>query len=191
MILASEFKEGDIFINENGQTVEVLTHQHHRKSQARAVVRVKLRNLDTGSVIETSYRPEDKFKDVMVEKRPKTYMYNDGKMAYFMDNTNYEQLGLSMEKIGSLMQFFTDNMEVQGLYLNDKFYNVELPANLVMVVTETVAGVKGDTVSNVTKPAKVSTGLEVKVPLFVNEGDKIRVDTRTMEYVERYTEPKK
>jgi len=89
------------------------------------------------------------------------------------------------------MQFFTDNMEVQGLYLDGRFYNVELPANLVMLVTETVAGVKGDTVSNVTKPAKVSTGLEVKVPLFVNEGDKIRVDTRTMEYVERYTEPKK
>ena len=96
-----------------------------------------------------------------------------------------------MEKRGSLMQFFTDNMEVQGLYLDGRFYNVELPANLVMLVTETVAGVKGDTVSNVTKPAKVSTGLEVKVPLFVNEGDKIRVDTRTMEYVERYTEPKK
>ncbi len=191
MILATQFKEGNMFINENGQTVEVMTVQHHRKSQARAVVRVKLLNVETGSIIETAYRPEDKFKDVMVEKRPKTYVYSDGGMAYFMDDENYEQAGLPTEKLGVMMKFLTENMPVEGLYLNGVFYNIQLPANLIMEITETVDGVKGDTVSNVMKPAKVSTGLEIKVPLFIKQGDKVRVDTRTMAYVERYTEPKK
>lgn len=191
MILSTQFKEGVIFVDENGQTVEVLDCQHHRKSQARAVVRVKLQNLDTGAIIETSYRPEDKFKDVVVEKRPKTYLYNDGNLAYFMDNTNFEQAGLPVAKIGPLMQFMTENMEVEGLYLNDRFFNIHLPANIIMTVTETESGIKGNTVSNVMKPARVNTGLEVKVPLFINEGDRIRVDTRNFTYIERYTEPKK
>ena len=191
MITSTQFKEGTIFTNENGQIVEVLTYQHHRKSQARAVVRVKLQNLETGAIIETTYRPEDKFKDVMVEKRPKTYLYNDGSLAYFMDNVNFEQAGLPMSKIGPLMQFLTENMEVEGLYLNDRFFNIALPANIVMTITETVDSVKGDTVSNVMKAAKVNTGLEIKVPMFIKEGDKVRVDTRTFEYLERVTEPKK
>lgn len=191
MITSTQFKEGTIFTNENGQIVEVLTYQHHRKSQARAVVRVKLQNLDTGAIIETTYRPEDKFKDVMVEKKPKTYLYNDGNLAYFMDNVTFEQAGLPIAKIGPLMQFLTENMEVEGLYLNDRFFNIALPANIVMTISETVDSVKGDTVSNVMKDAKVSTGLAIKVPMFIKEGDKVRVDTRTFEYVERVTEPKK
>ena len=191
MITSTQFKEGTIFTNENGQIVEVLTYQHHRKSQARAVVRVKLQNLETGAIIETTYRPEDKFKDVMVEKRPKTYLYNDGTLAHFMDNVNFEQAGLPMAKIGPLMQFLSENMEVEGLYLNDRFFNIALPANIVMTVSETVDSVKGDTVSNVMKDAKVNTGLAIKVPMFIKEGDKVRVDTRTFEYLERVTEPKR
>lgn len=191
MILSTQFKEGTMFINENGQTVEVLTFQHHRKSQARAVVRVKLRNVETGAIIETAYRPEDKFKDVMVEKHQKTYVYTDGGMAYFMDNENFEQAGLPVEKIKGSLPFMTENMQVEGLYLNGVFFNILLPANLIMEITETVDSVKGDTVSNVMKAAKVSTGLEIKVPMFIKEGDKVRVDTRNMAYLERYTEPKK
>lgn len=185
MILATEFKEGTIFIDENGNTVEVLEYQHHRKSQARAVVRVKLRNLDTGSVIETSYRPEDKFKDVMVEKRPKVYMYSDAQMAYFMDNVSYEQVGVPLEKMGDMVKFLTENMEVEGLYLNDRFFNIMLPPSVVLEVVETVPGIRGDSASNVTKPARLSTGIEIKVPLFVNQGDLVRVDTRTSQYIER------
>ena len=191
MILASQFKEGNMFINENGQTVEVMSVQHHRKSQARAVVRVKLCNVETGSIIETAYRPEDKFKDVSVEKRPKTYVYTDGCMAYFMDNDNYEQVCLPVARLEASLPFMTENMQVEGLYLNGVFFNIQLPANLIMEITETVDSVKGDTVSNVMKAARVSTGLEIKVPMFIKEGDKVRVDTRTMAYVERYTEPKK
>jgi len=191
MILASQFKEGNMFINENGQTVEVMTVQHHRKSQARAVVRVKLCNVETGSIIETAYRPEDKFKDVQVEKRPKTYVYSDGGMAYFMDNQNYEQAGLPLDKLGDTMKFLTEDMPVEGLYLNGVFFSVQLPANLIMEITETVDGVRGNTISNVMKLAKVSTGLEIQVPMFIKEGDKVRVDTRTKTYVERFTEPKR
>ena len=185
MILASQFKEGNMFINENGQTVEVMSVQHHRKSQARAVVRVKLCNVETGSIIETAYRPEDKFKDVSIEKRPKTYVYTDGGMAYFMDNENYEQVGLPKEKIKAMLPYMTENMLVEGIYLNDAFFTIQLPANLVMTVTHTVDGVRGDTVSNTMKDATVNTGLVVKVPMFINEGDQIRVDTRTGTYVER------
>jgi elongation factor P len=191
MILATQFKEGSMFINENGQTVEVMTVQHHRKSQARAVVRVKLKNVETGAIIETAYRPEDKFKDVIVEKRPKTYVYSDAGMAYFMDDETYEQVGLPKDKLGGMLQFLTENMPVEGLYLNGVFFNIQLPANLIMEITETVDGVRGDTVSNTLKLAKVSTGLEIKVPMFIKEGDRVRVDTRTLTYVERYTEPKK
>lgn len=185
MILASQFNAGNIFINENNQMVEVLTVQHHRKSQARAVVRVKLRSVETGSIIETAYRPEDKFKDVMVEKRPKTYVYAEADMAYFMDDQTFEQVGLPKEKIKDLLPYMTENMAVEGVYLNDAFFNIQLPANLVMTVTHTVDGVRGDTVSNTMKDATVNTGLVVKVPMFINEGDQIRVDTRSGEYVER------
>jgi elongation factor P len=180
-----------MFINENGQTVEVMTVQHHRKSQARAVVRVKLKNVETGSIIETAYRPEDKFKDVQIEKRPKTYVYSDGGMAYFMDDETFEQAGLPADKLGDAMKFLTENMPVEGLYLNGVFFSVGLPANLVMEIVETVDGVRGNTVSNVMKLAKVSTGLEIQVPMFIKVGDKVRVDTRNMSYVERFTEPKK
>ncbi|HAN05661.1 MAG: elongation factor P [Elusimicrobia bacterium GWA2_64_40] len=185
MILASQFKEGSMFINENGQMVEVMTVQHHRKSQARAVVRVKLTNIETGSIIETAYRPEDKFKDVMVEKRPKTYVYAEADMAYFMDDTTFEQVGMPKEKIKAMLPYMTENMAVEGIYLNDAFFTIQLPANLVMTVTHTVDGVRGDTVSNTMKDATVNTGLVVKVPMFINEGDQIRVDTRTGTYVER------
>lgn len=185
MILATQFNPGNIFINENDQMVEVLSVQHHRKSQARAVVRVKLRGVQTGTIIETTYRPEDKFKDVVVEKRPKTYVYSDADMVYFMDDQTYEQVGLPKDKLADKLPYMTENMPVEGVYLNDKFFTIQLPANLVMTVTETVPGVRGDTVSNVMKEAKVNTGLVVKVPMFINEGDQIRVDTRDGSYVER------
>lgn len=185
MISATDFKEGTIFINENNQVVQVLEYQHHRKSQARAVVRVKLKNLDTGGIIETSYRPEDKFKDVMAEKRPKIYMYSDSNMAYFMDSTNYEQVAVPLEKLGEQAKLLIENMEVEGLYLNDVFYTIVFPPSVILEVVETVPGIKGDSVSNITKPAKLSSGLEIKVPLFINVGDKVKIDTTTLEYVER------
>ena len=185
MISASDFKEGTIFINENKQIVQVLNYQHHRKSQAKAVVRVKLRNLETGAIIETSYRPEDKFEDVMVEKKPKIFMYRDSDYAYFMDASTYEQVSVEIKKLGEQAKLLVENMELEGLHLNGKFFTVIFPPTVVLEVVETGPGVKGDSVSNVMKPAKLSSGIEIKVPLFVNVGDKVKVDTRTLEYVER------
>jgi len=191
VISATQFKEGTLFINENGEMVEVMTVQHHRKSQARAVVRVKVKKIGTGTIIETAYRPEDKFKDVVVEKRPKTYVYSDGDMAYFMDDATFEQVGLPKDKLGNAMNFLIENMGVEGLYLNDEFYSINMPANIVMEVMSTEEGIKGNTVSNVMKQATVNTGFVVKVPLFIKTGDKVRVDTRTGNYVERVTDQKK
>ncbi|MCG2725300.1 MAG: elongation factor P [Elusimicrobia bacterium] len=185
MILASNFNPGVIFKNENNEIVQVINCQHHRKSQARAVVRAKLQNMETGAIIETSYRPEDKFHGVSVEKREKTYMYSDGKLAYFMDTASYEQMEIPLENLGSAQKFLVENMLVQGLYLNDKFFNIQLPDNIIMEVAEAEPGIRGDSASNVTKQAKLVSGLDVKVPLFINVGDKIKVDTRTFEYVER------
>lgn len=188
MILSTNFNPGTIFKNENNEIVQVVTCQHHRKSQARAVVRVKLLNMETGAIIETSYRPEDKFHEVSVQKREKTYMYSDGKLAYFMDTESYEQMEIPLEKLGSASKFLVENMLVHGLYLNDKFFNIQLPANIIMEVAEAEPGVRGDSTGNVTKNAKLVSGLEVKVPLFINPGDKIKVDTRTFEYLERAKE---
>ncbi len=185
MILATQFSIGTIFTNENGEIVEVMTVQHHRKSQARAVVRVKLRKVESGTIIETAYRPEDKFNEVTVEKRPKTYVYSDTEMAYFMDDENYEQTGFPLSQLQNEMKYMMDNMSVEGLYLNGKFFGVRLPANVVMEVVEAEDGVRGNTSSSVTKDAKLSTGIVIKVPAFIKAGDKVRVDTRTGEYVER------
>jgi len=185
MLTTSDFRDGLIFQDENDQFVQIVHFQHHRKSQARAVVRVKLRNVDTGSIIETSYRPEDKFREVNVDKRPKTYMYEEKGMYHFMDNENYEQIALPLEKVAAARPYLVENMQLLGIYLNDRFLNVELPSSVVLKVSSTVPGVKGDSVANMTKPATLSSGIEIKVPLFINEGDNIKVDTRTGEYVGR------
>ena len=188
MIGTPDFREGLIFENENGEMVEIIEYQHHRKSQARAVVRVKLRNLNTGSIIETSYRPEDKFKEIEIEKRPHSYLYKEGDMVYFMDSTTFEQIAVPAEKLKQQLKYLIDNMEVMGLFIEGQLFNIELPIKVDLKVVSTVPGVKGDTGANMTKPATLESGLEIKVPLFINEGDKIRIDTRTDSYVERVNE---
>ena len=190
MINTTQFHDGLIFEDENGQIVEIIEFQHHRKSQARAVVRVKLRNIHTGSLIETSYRPEDKFKEVEVEKRPFTYLYDEGDMAVFMNSENYEQVSVPIAKLKDQKKYLKDNMDLTGIYINDELLNMELPIKVPLTIASTVPGVKGDTVANMTKMATLETGAEIKVPLFINEGDKILVDTRTCAYVERVVEPK-
>lgn len=185
MLSTTQFREGLIFEDENGQLVEILEFQHHRKSQARAVVRVKLRNINTGSLIETAYRPEDKFKEVEVEKRPFSYLYTNGDMATFMNSETYDQVEVPVKKLGDLVKYLKDNMDATGIYINDQLFNVELPIKVPLKIASTVPGVKGDTVANMTKVATLETGAEIKVPLFINEGDTVLVDTRDGSYVER------
>ena len=187
MISTSDFHNGLVFEDE-GQFWEILHYQHHRKSQAAAVYRVTVRSLSTGSVAEKSYSSGSKFREVPVTRREKHYSYDEGDMAVFIDSETYEQVSFPKAKLGPQVRFLRENMEVLGVYVDEKLTNIELPPNVVLTVTSTVPGVKGDSVSNLVKPATLDTGLEIQVPLFIKEGDKVRVDTRTSEYVERAKE---
>ena len=187
MISTSDFHNGLVF-EDDGQIWEILTYQHHRKSQSAAVYRTTLRSLATGSVCEKSYASGTKFREVPVTKREKQYIYDEGDKAVFMDMENYEQVSFPKEKLGPQAKFLRENMQVLGVYVDDKLTNIELPANVVLTVVSTVPGVKGDSVSNMVKPATLETGLEINVPLFIKEGDRIRVDTRNCQYVERVKE---
>ena len=187
MIDTSQFKLGLVF-EDDGQIVQIISYQHHRKSQSAAVYRTTLRVLANNSVIERSYASGTKFRDVPVTKREKTYSYDEGEMAVFMDNETYEQVFYPKSLLGDSAKFLLENMEVLAVYVDDKLTAIELPANVVLTVASTVPGVKGDSVSNMVKPATMDTGLEVNVPLFVKEGDRIRVDTRNGNYVERVKE---
>jgi len=187
MIDTSQFKLGLVF-EDDGQIVQIINYQHHRKSQSAAVYRTTLRVLANNAVIERSYASGTKFRDVPVTKREKTYSYDEGEMAVFMDNETYEQVFYPKKNLGDQAKFLLENMEVLAVYVDDKLTSIELPANVVLTVTHSEPGVKGDSVSNMNKKATLETGLEISVPLFVKEGDKIRVDTRTSEYVERVKE---
>lgn len=184
MISTTDFHEGLVF-EDDGQIFELLKYQHHRMSQSKAVIRAKLRNIETGAVLERSYASGEKFRDIPVTKREKTYLYMEGDKAVFMDNETYDQVGFPKSKLGDQAKFLTENMEVLGVYVDDKLFGIDLPPSVVLTVSSTVPGVKGDSVSNMVKPATMETGIEINVPLFVKEGDKVRVDTRTGEYVER------
>ncbi len=184
MVSTSEFHNGLVFEDE-GQLWEILAYQHHRKSQSAAVYRTTLRSMTTGNVVERSYSSGTKFREVPVTKREKSYIYSEGDKAVFMDLETYDQVEFPKDRLGTGAKFLMENMQVLGVYVDDKLTNIQLPANVVLTVTSTVPGVKGDSVSNMVKPATLETGLEITVPLFVKEGDKIRVDTRTASYVER------
>jgi len=187
MISTADFHNGLVFEDE-GQIWEIISYQHHRKSQAAAVYRTVLRSLSSGNVAERSYSSGTKFREVPVVKREKTYIYDEGDSAVFMDVESFEQLSFPKSKLGTQASFLQENMTVLGVYVDDKLTNIELPPNVVLKVSSTVPGVKGDSVSNLQKPATLETGLEIQVPLFVKEGDRIRVDTRTTQYVERVKE---
>lgn len=184
MISASELKAGTVFEYE-GQIWEVLNYQMHRMSQSKSSMRTTLRSLSTGSVVERSFATQEKFRDVPVTKRELNYSYDEGSMCVFMDNESYEQISFPREKLGDQAKFLVDNMEVLGVYVDEKLTNIELPANVVLEVATSEPGVKGDSVSNMNKKATLSTGLEISVPLFVNQGEFVRVDTRTGKYIER------
>ena len=187
MISTSEFRNGVVF-EDDGQIYEILSYQHHRKSQSAAVYRTTLRSLSTGNVVERSYSSGTKFREVPVSKREKIYSYDEGDNAVFMDQETYDSISFPKAKLGPQANFLQENMMVLGVYIDGKLTNIELPANVVLLVTSTVPGVKGDSVSNMVKPATLETGFEISVPLFIKEGDKIRVDTRNGQYVERVKE---
>lgn len=184
MITTADFKNGLVFENE-GAVYQILWFQNHKPGKGGAVMRTKLRNVRTGSIIEETFKSGEKFKEVPMARKTKQYLYRDENSFTFMDTETYDQISVQKEKIGEIEHFLKENMEVAVLYLDEEFLGLDLPASVELKVVQTVTGLRGDTVSNATKPATLETGFEVQVPLFIEEEDIIKVDTRTGEYVAR------
>lgn len=184
MIAASDFRNGVTF-EWDGKVMQIIEFQHVKPGKGAAFVRTKMKNVLTGAVVETSFNPTDKFENAHIERREMEYSYNDGNIYYFMDMETYELEPIDGSILGENFKFVKENMPCMVYSYKGKVFNVEPPNFVDLVVTRTEPGVRGDTATNVTKPATVETGAEVKVPLFINEGEKIRIDTRTGEYLER------
>ena len=148
-------------------------------------MRTKIRNVITGSVTEKTFNPNDKFPTAYIERKDMQYLYNDGDLYYFMDSETFEQIPINKGVLGDNFKFVKENMDCKVLSYKGSVFGVEPPNFVELKVVETDPGFKGDTATNATKPAKLETGAEIKVPLFINEGEVIRIDTRTGEYMER------
>ena len=184
MLSAGDFRNGKTF-EMDGQVFQVVEFQHVKPGKGAAFVRTKYKNVITGAVVERSFNPTDKFEEAVIERRNMQYLYADGDLYYFMDTETYEQEPINGSKLGDAFKFVTENMECKVLSFKGNVFGVEPPTFVDLVVTETEPGVRGDTATNVTKPATLETGCVVAVPIFINQGEKIRVDTRTGEYMER------
>ena len=184
MVIAGDFKNGVTF-DMNGQVMQVVEFQHVKPGKGAAFVRTKLKNVITGAVTETTFNPTDKFQDARIDRKEMQYLYNDGDLYYFMDMESYEQIPLSADKLGDTFKFVKENDMCNIKSYNGNVFAVDPPMFVELEVTATEPGVRGDTATGATKPATVETGAEVKVPLFINVGDVIKIDTRTGEYLQR------
>ena len=184
MITAGDFRNGVTF-EEDGNVMQVIEFQHVKPGKGAAFVRTKTKNVLTGSVVEKSYNPTAKFPTAFIERRDMEYSYTDGELYYFMDSETYEQIPVSPNDVGDNFKFVKENMVCTILSDKGKVFGVEPPFVVDLTVTQTDPGFAGNTATNATKPATLETGAEIKVPLFINEGDVIRIDTRTGEYMQR------
>lgn len=184
MISAGDFRNGVTFEWE-GKVMQVIEFQHVKPGKGAAFVRTKMRNVMTGAVTENSFNPSDKFENAYVERKEMEYSYNDGELYYFMDMETFELMPIDGKLLGDSFKFVMENMSCIVMSYKGKVFSVEPPNFVELEVTHTDPGLKGDTATNVTKAAELETDAEVKVPLFINIGDKIKVDTRTGDYIER------
>lgn len=184
MVSAGEFKKG-LTIEIDGQVWVIVDFQHVKPGKGAAFVRTKIKNVITGSVLEKSFSPTEKFPKALVERKDMQYLYNDGELYYFMDMETYDQLPLNYDKVEEALPYMKENMEVAIKFFKGEAFSVEPPNFVEMEVTETEPGFKGDTATAGNKPAIIETGAKVMVPLFINQGDVIRIDTRTGEYMAR------
>ena len=184
MISAGDFRNGITF-ELDGQVVQVIEFQHVKPGKGAAFVRTKLKNVITGGVVEKTFSPTDKFDSAYIERKDMQYSYNDGALYYFMDMETYDQIPVNKSDLGDSFKFCKENEMVKVLSYKGKVFGIEVPNFVELEVVETEPGFKGNTATNTLKPATVETGAEIRVPLFINEGDKIRIDTRTGEYMER------
>lgn len=184
MISASDFRKGVTF-EMNGEPFVVLDFQHVKPGKGAAFVRTKYKNLKNGATREEAFNPSDKFPRAHIETKEMQYLYNDGELYYFMDNETYDQSPLTYEEVEDAIKFLKENTNAMIKFYHGKPFQVDPPNFVELEIVETEPGVKGDTASNVTKSATVETGAVIHVPLFVNEGDIVRIDTRTGEYMSR------
>lgn len=185
MLSASDFRNGLTF-EMDGQVMQIVEFQHVKPGKGAAFVRVKMKNVISGGVVERTFNPTEKFENAYIERRDMQYLYPDGELYYFMDNESFEQIPIGKDVLeGTGFEFVKENMACKILSYKGKVFGLEPPTFVDLLVTSCEPGVRGDTATNVTKPATLETGTVIKVPLFINEGDMIRVDTRVGEYLER------
>ena len=184
MISAGDFRNG-ITIELEGNVYQIIEFQHVKPGKGAAFVRTKLKNIKSGGVVEKTFRPTEKCPQARIDRNAMQYLYEDGDLYYFMDTENFEQTMLNSEEIGDSMKFVKENEMVKMCSHNGSVFAVEPPLFVELEITDTEPGFKGDTATGATKPATVETGATVYVPLFVNQGDKIKIDTRTGEYRSR------
>ena len=184
MVVAGDFKNGITF-DMDGDVLQVVEFQHVKPGKGAAFVRTKLRNIMTGAVTERTFNPTDKFPKAYVERKEMQYLYSDGELFYFMDNETYDQLPLNEDKLDDNFKFVKENMVCKVVSSKGNVFAVEPPIFVELEVTETEPGFKGDTATGASKSATVETGAEIRVPLFIEIGDVLKIDTRTGEYIER------
>ena len=184
VISTNQFKVG-MTIRYEGEMYRIAEFQHIKPGKGGAFVRTKLRNMTTGSLVERTFRPEQKFDQLRTESRPMTYLYEDGDQLVFMDAESFEQLTLPKSMLADRLDLMSLNMSVDIVYIDDQPYDIELPTFVDLKIVDTAAGVRGDTVSGGSKTATLETGAVVNVPLFIEPDDVVRIDTRTREYVTR------
>ena len=184
MVTAGDFKNGVTF-EMDGNVMQVIEFQHVKPGKGAAFVRTKVRNVITGSVTERTFSPTDKFENAYVERKEMQYLYNDGDLYYFMDMETFEQIPIGTDKLGDNFKFVKENMNCRVCSYKGNVFAVEPPMFVELEVTDTEPGFKGDTATGTTKPATLETGAQIKVPLFIDIGTVIRIDTRTGEYLER------
>lgn len=184
MISAGDFKNGLTF-DMDGEVMQIVEFQHVKPGKGAAFVRTKLRNVITGAVTETTFNPTAKFPEAFIERKDMEYLYNDEHLYYFMDLETYEQQVIDKSNLDESFRFVKENTTVKVLSYKGNVFGVEAPNFVELVVTKTDPGFKGNTATNATKPATLETGAEIKVPLFIDEGELIKIDTRTGEYLSR------
>lgn len=184
MVTAGDFKNG-LTIEFEGNIYQIIEFQHVKPGKGAAFVRTKLRNIKNGGVVEKTFRPTEKCPQAHIDRADMQYLYSDGELFHFMDVETYDQIALNEDAIGDALKFVKENEMVKMLSHNGEVFSVEPPLFVELVITDTEPGFKGDTATGATKPATVETGAQVNVPLFVESGDTIKIDTRTGEYLSR------
>ena len=184
MVVAGDFRNGVTF-DMDGSVYQIIEFQHVKPGKGSAFVRTKIKNVITGAVTERTFNPSDKFPEAFVERKDMQFMYSDGELYYFMDLETYEQIPLNKEKMSENFQFVKENETVKVISYKGDVFGVEPPNFVELRVTHSEPAVKGDTVNNTMKPATLETGVTIRVPMFIGEGDVLKIDTRTGDYLER------